>query len=145
MFQTMGPSMFQSSHTHSSQTSGRNSVLNPFNKSSSQSNSIVMVPNAKQNDGRKSVHPMMSGNKQGSLSPVNVVQPTRIAYNTHNLLYSVKDYIQEMDNEDQSSYASHSRISQVVGDDLSSFRPSVFSVRNQADLAITKSTNSPPF
>jgi hypothetical protein len=69
MFQTMGPSMFQSS-MNPSQPSGRSSVLNPFNKNHSASSSaIVMVTNAKQNDGRKSVHPRMSGAKQESLSP----------------------------------------------------------------------------
>lgn len=59
MFQTMGPGMYSSSLG----SAGRSSVLNPFVKNSSANNSIVMVSNPKSADGRKSVHPMMSGGK----------------------------------------------------------------------------------
>ena len=84
----------------------------------------------------------MSGAKEelGTANGTSKIGAASNGYNS-NQVYTVKDYIQEMDNEDQSSYASHSRISQVVGDDISC-RPSVFSVRNQGDYA-TKSSNSP--
>lgn len=101
----MGPTMFSQSLGPSS---GRSSVLNPFVKNNSATNSIVMVNNPRATDGRKSVHPMMSGGgRQDSLTSLGsqgamsggVAQPNKMAYNS-NLVFSVKDYIQEMDNED---------------------------------------------
>ncbi len=120
-----------SSNFSSVSSYGRSSVMpNPF--SGQNKNNLITMNKMKSLEGRRSVTPSIGNEGQNSLINKKMGMEHQ---------YQSRDFIQELDDEDHSSFASKNRISQIMqmADDMSN-RHSVFSVKPTHE-SIVKNTD----